>query len=231
LKNEFNIYIVTRDRDLNGLEPYPNIKVDEWNKIDANLMIIFILIRLKIKYLLFSIPIFYFILNYIFSVPEYAFRLTPIANLFGANFEAVAVLHGTPLSFISNFQVALEYGKDNLLLGGGLGSHPYSYDRVFSRSNWIGVEDQLGLNKNSAHSLSIRLLSEIGYIGVSYFTYTFIKAYYNTKNNLNYRIVFLATVAHFVAKSMKLGSYIDYGTPIFICIIFIALKTGKTSSL
>jgi glycosyltransferase involved in cell wall biosynthesis len=42
LKNEFNIYIVTRDRDLNGLEPYPNIKVDEWNKIDANLSIIYL---------------------------------------------------------------------------------------------------------------------------------------------------------------------------------------------
>lgn len=33
LKNEFNFYIITKDRDLGDINPYDNIKVNDWNEV------------------------------------------------------------------------------------------------------------------------------------------------------------------------------------------------------
>lgn len=36
LGNEFEIIIVTRDRDMLGTEQYPDVKVDDWNKFGTH---------------------------------------------------------------------------------------------------------------------------------------------------------------------------------------------------
>jgi hypothetical protein len=186
----------------------------------AALFIIFVLIRFKPLYLLILIPIGYYGFNYLMTIPDYAFRLTPIIALFTGE-ELPKILSGTPLSFISNLLAAIESAQTNLFFGGGIGSHPYAYDRYFATHSWPGVDYQFGMNKMSGHAISIRLLSEYGFIGFGLIISFFVWAYRKVRNYRPYKVLYLACVAHFVAKSIKLGAYIDYGTPVFFAIILI----------
>jgi hypothetical protein len=40
--------------------------------------------------------------------------------------------------------------------------------------------------------------------------------------------MFFAAFSHFISKSLKLGGYIDYGTPIFFAVILILLSHHDT---
>ncbi|MGC6413886.1 MAG: hypothetical protein ACON5K_04200 [Bacteroidia bacterium] len=189
----------------------------------VSLLIIFVLARFKLIYILFSVPFVYVGYHYLMSIPEYVLRITPIANILGADLEKVVVLHGTPLSFLSNLEVAFDSATRNLFFGGGLGSHPYSYDRYFTSNPWIGVESQFGLNQNSGHSILIRLLSEVGYTGLCLILGMMIKIFREVRSSHVNKVIFFAALSHFVAKSIKLGGYIDFGTPVFFCILLVLL--------
>ena len=101
--------------------------------------------------------------------------------------------------------------------------HNQSYDIFFRSNPWDGPDYQLGLNKNSAHSLSIRILSEFGYVGLLIFSYFFFYAFNKLKYDKMKLSMFFAALSHFISKSIKLGGYIDYGTPIFFAVILILL--------
>lgn len=184
--------------------------------------------------LLFSTLIY---LNFIITREDYAIRLVPMINyFFYGKLPPSYQLHGTPLSFISNLEVAFYSLKKNFLLGVGFGGHRYAYDELFSQRSFIGVRYLFGLNKESAHSLIIRILSETGILGFSAYIFTLWKGLIlNTRPEFHMqRAISLACLSHFIGKALKLGSYIDYGTPFFFCILilnFLDYKRMKDVSL
>jgi hypothetical protein len=159
--------------------------------------------------------------NIIYNIPDYYFRLAPILNYFsnGVIDSDVQVLHGTPLSFLSNVEVALNNSIKNFGLGVGLGGHESSYHEYFKRNAWLGVSEQYGLNVASGHSLGIRVISEFGLVGCMFLVYQVFLLLVRIKQDNWLKIHALPAILYFVLRIFKLGSYIDYGAPIFLCIV------------
>lgn len=130
-------------------------------------------------------------------------------------------IHGTSLSFISNFEVAKYSLSKNPFFGVGIGGHEHAYYEYYRFKPFIGIDYYFGLNSRSAHSLLIRILSETGIIGFIFYIFTLLRSVIIKKDLLIYRAISLACISHFVGKSLKLGSYIDYGTPVFFIILIL----------
>ena len=183
----------------------------------------------KIYYLLLVLPILGALGVYLYNIdPLIKFRIDESANYLIT--QDIKNTHGTPLSFFSNLQVALNNVKLNPISGSGLGGHEEMYYKYFSNNPFSRLDYLFGLNAKSAHSLSIRVLSEIGVVGFLLFIYNLCKVFLIEKNTKYYAIA-LASFSHFLCKTLKLGNYFDLGTPFFFLMIVYAYIEYNNSKL
>ena len=84
-----------------------------------SLFLIFLIIKRKLKNLILIVPIFYIILIQILNYEQYSFRILSIFQYFFQD-EIDYNLHGTPLSFFTNLEVAT-YSANNNFFGSGIG--------------------------------------------------------------------------------------------------------------
>jgi O-antigen ligase len=124
-----------------------------------------------------------------------------------------------PCRVFSNLDVAFYTIKQSLLTGSGLGGHEEMYYRRFEYDSFR-YNYYYGLNAKSAHSLSIRILSEFGILGFGLYLFTLIKNVMFFKSKVP-KAIALACLSHFLCKTLKLGGYIDYGTPFFLCMLIL----------
>lgn len=188
-----------------------------------------VIIFRKVYYLIIALPIITALGVYIYNVDlSIKFRIDESVRLLIT--QDIKNTHGTPLSLYSNLQVAFHTVKLNPLLGSGLGGHEEMYYRYFENHPFSNLDYLFGLNAKSAHSLSIRILSELGVLGLLLFLYNISKAFF-IKTNTKYYAIALASLSHFLCKTLKLGNYFDLGTPFFFLMIvyaFIGYKKSKT---
>jgi O-antigen ligase len=85
-----------------------------------------------------------------------------------------------------------------------------------------------GLNAKAAHSLSVRIVSELGIIGAILYLYTLVKCFLFSRKGVNYAIS-LGCIGHLFCKFFKLGGYIDYGTPFFFTILLLNARASYTA--
>ena len=134
---------------------------------------------------------------------------------------------GTVASFASNLDVALYTSRQFLFTGSGLGGHETMYERRFTGTlfehDWF-----YGLNQMSAHSLSIRILSEMGLLGFLIYVLFLFKTYIKRNEMLSFHLISLGCLSHFLCKTLKLGGYIDYGTPFFFCVLILNISLYKS---
>lgn len=128
----------------------------------------------------------------------------------------------TTLSFVSNFEVAIFSIKKNFLTGSGLGMHKFLYDEYYRNDYYFKSHPKYGINSMASHSLTLRIITELGLFGIIIYGLFIIKNYIKfTKSDRIYHFISLAILAHFLAKSIKLSGYIDYGTPFFVAFFLI----------
>lgn len=178
----------------------------------------------KIKKFVLLAPILvtasYFI---ILEFPDFSDRYFSLLKYFQTgNLNDIENL--TSFSFASNLQVALTNLQKTIGFGIGLGGHETMYNRFIGQTSSFIWEE--GINAASAHSLSIRIISELGIIGVSLFIFLIIKVL--KMPHSEYKIIALASLSHFIVKSIKLGGYFDYGTMFFFTLIIVALQLNKS---
>jgi O-antigen ligase len=113
------------------------------------------------------------------------------------------------------------------LLGSGLGGHEEMYYRRFANTAFQ-ANYYYGLNAKAAHSLSIRILSELGLVGSALYLYTLVKSVLFARRGIHYAIS-LGCLSHFLCKFFKLGGYIDYGTPFFFTILLLNARGSFAS--
>ena len=137
--------------------------------------------------------------------------------------------HGTLFSFASNLDVAKYSIKKSPIWGSGLGGHEGMYFKYFKNTS-LELHPLYKINYNSAHSLTIRILSELGILGIFLYILFFVKTYIkNSNQNRVQHILWLSCFSHFICKSFKLGGYIDYGTPFFFTFIIVLYTVNKFS--
>ncbi|WP_129367701.1 hypothetical protein [Lutibacter sp. HS1-25] len=129
----------------------------------------------------------------------------------------------TVFSFATNLELAISNFIRTFGFGVGLGGHETMYKYYFSLSEWDMY--YMGINSNSAHSLTIRVISEMGIIGILIY-FNLIKGTLKMKN-FNFQIISFAALSHFIVKSIKLGGYLDYGTIFFLVIIVLLIQNDK----
>jgi hypothetical protein len=175
-------------------------------------------------YILVTVPIGYYLLFNVLPYFSQNFNLrffdtystvTGEKNILTSDLN----VNSTTLSFYSNFEVAKYSLSKNLLLGSGLGGHEQMYARYFEGSTF-STNILYGINSKSAHSLSIRILSELGLVGTFLYIYVLVKNFIFSSKGMHYAIS-LSCISHFLCKSLKLGAYIDYGTPFFFAVLIL----------
>ena len=147
---------------------------------------------------------------------------------FLSNWDISRLLHLTIYSYMSNFYVAITNFIDTYGLGIGLGGH----DTTYYRNLDLYVETPfnnnfLGFNSKSAHSLLIRMISELGMIGVLLLLMLYIKSLQIKQDYL--RVIALASYSSFIAKFFKTGSYFEYGSILFLALIVVSIKHDNKS--
>lgn len=184
----------------------------------------FIIINLqkKWKFLLIGMLVLTMGAYIIESVPEFADRFNTALVYFKSG-DIQDVQNMTTFSFISNLQIATQNFVNTYGFGVGLGGHETTYLRNFNVP--IFSEHWYGLNYKAAHSLTIRIISELGILGIFVFFMMFYKSL--KIKDAAFRAVTLASLGHFIAKSFKLGSYFDYGTIFFLAMIIVMIKMDK----
>lgn len=130
----------------------------------------------------------------------------------------------TTASLLSNWYVARTSFVDFFPFGSGFSNHYSKYEQVFRGSSYL-ESNFYGTNVKSGHNLAIRWISEFGLIGVVAIVLLIRRAFIVVRNlDPASRIILLSCSMHLVGKSMKLGSYLDYGTPFFVSAIFVFLS-------
>ena len=178
-------------------------------------------------YLIISIPVLYYLVFHVLIHFNSNFNVRILdtlavfkgdINVLNKNVDA----NGTTVSLYSNLMVADDNLKKGNLIGSGLGGHEEMYHRFYKNStfkyNWF-----YGINAVSAHSLTIRIFSELGIVGLICYIITIIRSVTLLDNGI-YRTISLACLSHFICKSFKLAGFIDYGTPFFFAMLLINFK-------
>lgn len=181
-------------------------------------------------YIGLSIPFLYFFtFNVLQDFNENFYkRITDTVDVFSGQKMILGLTtsaNGTTVSFYSNLMVALTSVRMNFLTGCGLGGHEEMYYREYSNSIFR-FNYYYELNAKSGHSLSIRILSEFGLLGLFLYVYTIIKNLVLLDNGV-YKSISLACLSHFLCKTLKLGGYIDYGTPFFFAMFILTHRAFR----
>jgi hypothetical protein len=185
---------------------------------------IFFIVSVHPLYLLVTVPLAYYMFFYMlpnFS-KDFSDRFYETYDTFSGKKSILTArldVNSTTLSFYSNFEVAKFTLEKSPLLGSGLGGHEEMYYRRFANSAFQ-ANYYYELNAKSAHSLSVRILSELGLVGSVLYLYTLVKSVLFARRGIYYAIS-LGCLSHFLCKFFKLGGYIDYGTPFFFTILIL----------
>jgi len=121
-------------------------------------------------------------------------------DLSGVNLSTYAIL--------SNLYITSKSFEENPLLGSGLGSHELSHDKYIAEIDGISdFENYINLNSKDANSLFLRVLSEMGVLGIIG-VFLFIRIFY-TRNQMDENLNFIskAILIYFFCKLFRLGHY------------------------
>lgn len=121
-------------------------------------------------------------------------------DLSGVNLSTYAIL--------SNLYITSKSFERNPILGSGLGSHEVSHETYIEEIDGIGdFENYINLNSKDANSLFLRVLSDMGLLGITA-VFLFIRRFYTkyqTNENLNF--ISKAILIYFFCKLFRLGHY------------------------
>ena len=129
----------------------------------------------------------------------------------------------TTISLLSNMFVAAGNVASLLSFGAGFSNHGENYDRHFENSTFK-QSNYFQTNHKSGHNLAIRFFSEFGYLGTGMIVFFFLRSWRKYRSSsLEGRLLVSMALVHVLAKSVKLGSYLDYGTPLFLTVLLFML--------
>lgn len=181
----------------------------------------------KPKHLLFFLIIIFSLVYsaYYFS-QEIRMRVDDSISIINRS-KKVYKSHLSIYAIVSNTYIAYKSFIDNPLFGHGLGSHTVSYDK-FVRTGLSGLFWQNGypqVNKEDASSLFLRLISETGLFGITFFLYFIFKYRLKDCNDKNLQIANNAIFILFILQLLRQGHYFYNGFFFFVWIYYFTYKT------
>ena len=128
----------------------------------------------------------------------------------GAQTQNLSGINLSSYSLISNLLVSTKSFSINPLFGNGIGSHELSRNRYIEEIEGIeNFEEYLRLNSKDANSLLLRIISELGIIGIVgmiFFISKFYIPYSDEKSSFN-TFVSRGLILYFFCKLLREGHY------------------------
>lgn len=162
-------------------------------------------------------------------LPEITMRVDDTYRVATGSMESAEANLST-FALTSNAFVAYNSVIDSPIFGHGLGSHSFSYDKFISSlpGNVIS-EDVLGLNREDANSLFLRLGSETGLLGIV-LAFAFICRFYlRGSDDKHLQIVNNAAFIMLIMYLLRQGHYFVNGFPFFIWLYYLSYKIACPS--
>lgn len=143
--------------------------------------------------------------------PVIASRFTDMDTVIHGDAESWETTNLTVLSFVTNFEVMTTTIMDGRVFGNGFCGHAIAYDRLFESTEFVN-HPRYGINAPAAHCLLIRIISEFGVPGALVLGLVVWNFVSSRRSDL-WCMFFIMAI---VGRSLKLGSWIDYGLPMFV---------------
>lgn len=126
-------------------------------------------------------------------------------------------------SFYSNGVIAFKSFMNNPLIGSGIGSHPFSYNKYISQ---VVSRDTFGIyiNSKDASSLFFRIISETGLLGIFLFFYFLFKFYVPKKKTGDLWIISNSILCLFILNLIRQGNYFYSGFIFFVWMYYFTSK-------
>jgi hypothetical protein len=162
------------------------------------------------------------------SVPDFRYRWDSTIMIFETGIVDIRAEHGSSIVFYNNFVVATENFQRNFLFGTGLGSHPVAFEK-YSITKDI---ETFGFANNTAdaNSMLLRILSEIGLIGIVA-VILFLRRGYLGRDPANpdqeYWIVSCACLCIIILYLLRQGHYFLNGFPLFVWLFYYARQNAN----
>lgn len=122
-------------------------------------------------------------------------------------------------SLIVNEKIAVDSFETTKGFGGGMGSHPLSYDKFVGNYG----PNILTQNKLDANSLMLRIISELGIAGILILVILLYHYRFRKDNNsdvANYKIISRMCLCYIFMRLFRFGHYFDCGLYMFIAIYY-----------
>jgi hypothetical protein len=165
-------------------------------------------------------------------VTSYEFKTRVVDTLSVVSGGLTADANLSTYALLSNAHVAVESFKENPIIGGGLGSHPTSsakyirelqgFDEIEKTLSELypGVGEELAtLNYRDAASLFLRIMSELGFLGLL-LSFYFLYKFRNSTNVLNN-----ATFVYLLLKLFRDGHYFPPEMYFFVMVYILSSNT------
>jgi len=133
--------------------------------------------------------------------------------------------NASTFAFLSNAAVAYRSFMSNPALGSGLGSYQISYNKFISQVTDI-AQVRMFLNIEDANSLFLRLMSEMGMVGMGMVLYFIFKFHIYRKDDPSgyFWIINNAILAMFMIRLLRSGHYFNGGLFFFVWLYYFSGK-------
>ena len=148
------------------------------------------------------------------------FRLRMDDTLFGLNTNNITQVNQSTFGLVSNVFVTEHAFRDNPILGGGLGSHVVAFDKYIHQVDGYDVLEALGaggLGRFDASSFALRIVSELGLVGV-FSAIWFMVYFYPRKATRSERRMALCVICYVFIKCLRFGNYFNAEVFLFFTI-------------
>lgn len=215
------------------------------------IMLVLLLINYGLfRYFIFFIPVSIFLFYLLYNnVEEFRDRIDGIKIVFIDEYlleekerevnsqqafierqnRVLRTVHGSPLVLYNNYYIALQNFKQNPLFGTGLGSHEIAFQKY--NLNYL-VSKWYLFNTPDANSMGLRIISELGLMGII-FTILFIKNYYITKyESSNYFswLISSSLLCMIIIQLLRQGNYTFSGFIFFAFLYYYNKATTFTKN-
>ncbi|MDO4306351.1 MAG: hypothetical protein Q4C77_05910 [Eubacteriales bacterium] len=172
------------------------------------------------KIIVFLLGIAGFIFAYT-KIGDFSERINDTLALISDESRNLSTANISSQTIIINMRIAIKSFLNSWGLGSGIGSHPISYERFI---NGLPVSKVIYFfNKEDANSLLLRIISELGVMGITGVV-AFLLHFWPKQSNSFERIIGAMNVSYFLLRLLRYGHYFNNGMWFFIVLFILMTK-------
>jgi len=201
------------------------------------LLIILILVSTSIKfnYLLIGLVFSFFFFSIFYNVSkDFSSRVDSSIGLWVYQDYSLENTNTSSFVLYNNFHVAQESVKEYPIFGTGIGSFKAAYEKHSLTKNVEVIAYDFEFNVSDGNSLFIRILVELGLVGMFIMVVLIIKGFiFNRAEDefIVYKIISQSILILIILNFMRQGNYFLNGFPLFILIYYYNWKQYKEALL